>query len=187
MKFAYVASALLALASFAVGSPAAAEVAKRDDTSDIMGILQTWQASNSRVLPEISAFSKNGTATMAQVTPLVNQLTQAANTAANSLKALKTAGTTRNVKRQDFTAIATLVATIMTDIAVTLIGLLGALTGVPIIGGLFLGLDVALTAVLVALEDLLAGVLVLVATLLTDVVALLTTLALALTLAALGL
>lgn len=53
MKFAYVASLLLAVVPLSFASPG---VTRRDaDNSDIIGVLQTFKASTQIILPQISA------------------------------------------------------------------------------------------------------------------------------------
>lgn len=92
------------------------------------------------------------------MTPLFNTLVGHINDATASVTALEP-----TQKRQSPDAVAALVATILTDLTITLDGLLTQLSGVPAIGGLFGGLDTALNQLLKGLEGLLAGVLNLVA------------------------
>lgn len=84
MRFAYIASAVLAVASFALGSP----VSKRED-SDVMSVLTTFQDATQVILPQIGeqpwtasysethqseltdALSASGTATLDNVKPYV--------------------------------------------------------------------------------------------------------------------
>ncbi|KAJ7065658.1 hypothetical protein C8F01DRAFT_1351640 [Mycena amicta] len=176
---------LLASTSLVSASPAAAPVAavdKRASTADIQGVLDTLQSSVGSILPQIDSLVSGGTATDATVTPLINDLTAALDTATSSLAALPASR-----KRQSDDDIANLVAGLITDISNTLDGLLGAAITIPALGGLLAGVDTSLNQVLKGLETLLAGVLNLVANLLVDVAALLRSLALGLTLATLGL
>ncbi|KAJ7439111.1 hypothetical protein FB451DRAFT_1447434 [Mycena latifolia] len=180
-------SLFLLASTFVAASPAAplpGSVEKRASTADIQTVLTTLQTSTGSILPQIDAVVANGTATDATVTPLINELTAALDTATASLAALPA---TTGSKRQSDDDIANLVAGIITDIANALEGLLGTATTIPGLGGLLAGVDTSLNQVLVGLETLLAGVLNLVANLLVDVAGLLRSLALGLTLATLGL
>lgn len=136
------------------------------------------------------------------ITPLFEDLISQIDAATAEINALEP-----SAKRQaGDDEVAALVALIVTDLTTTLGGLLGALAGIPTLGGLFAGLDASLNQLLKGLEGLLAGVLNLVATyvfppsrvrgsadasdsarLLVNVAGLLRKLALGLTLASLGL
>lgn len=95
------------------------------------------------------------------ITPLFETLISQVNEATDAVTSLEPIGTE---KRQTPDAVATLVATILTDVTTGLDGVLTQLSGIPAIGGLFSGLDAALNQLLKGLEGLLAGVLNLVAT-----------------------
>ncbi|KAF5387506.1 hypothetical protein D9757_006533 [Collybiopsis confluens] len=170
-------------ASFGIVS--SASVQKRQDTADIETVLNTLKGSTDTILPQITSTGQAGNASDANVTPLINDLTTALNTASSSLTALQTSS--RKSRRQSDDDIANLVAGIVTDITNALDTLLGDAAAIPELGSLLGGVDVALDQVLVGLETLLAGVLTLVANLLVDVAGLLKSLALGLTLASLGL
>ncbi|KAJ7432383.1 hypothetical protein B0H11DRAFT_2161819 [Mycena galericulata] len=176
------ASLLLLSATFVSAIPSPAAVDKRASTADIETVFNTLKSSTDTILPQITALVSGGTATDATVTPLINELTSALETASGSLTDLAIP-----LKRQTDDEIATLVAGIITDITNALDGLLGTASTIPALGGLLAGIDTSLNQVLLGLEILLAGVLELVANLLVDVAGLLQQLALGLTLATLGL
>ncbi|KAK7000314.1 Sc15 protein [Favolaschia claudopus] len=157
---------------------------KRSSTADVEAVLNTLKGSTDSILPQIDALVSGGTASDATVTPLINELTSALDTASASLGGLSPVSSR---KRQSDDDIANLVAGILTDVTNTLDGLLGEAASIPALGGLLAGVDTSLNQVLVGLETLLAGVLRLVANLLVDVANLLRSLALGLTLATLGL
>ncbi|KAJ7250702.1 hypothetical protein C8J57DRAFT_1451690 [Mycena rebaudengoi] len=157
-------------------------VEKRASTADIQTVFTTLKSTTDSILPQIADLASSGTATDETVTPLINDLTTALNTATDSLGALPALS-----KRQSDDDVANLVAGIVIDITNVLDGLLGSASTIPALGGLLAGVDVALNQVLFGLERLLAGVLNLVATLLVDVANLLRSLAFGLTLASLGL
>ncbi|KAK7434383.1 hypothetical protein VKT23_020228 [Stygiomarasmius scandens] len=157
---------------------------KRQSNADVESILDTLQDQVGTILPQIDSLVAGGNATDDTVTPLIDQLIGALNTTSDSLANLSTSDVS---KRQSNDDIANITATIVTDIANSLDGLLDSAESIPTLGTLFSGVDVALNQVLVGLETLLAGVLNLVATLLVDVAALLRELAFGLTLASLGL
>jgi len=181
MRFSSIFSASVVAVSFgmyALASPMPLEVSKRQSTSDIESIISTAQTTITPVLAQITALGTG--ATTAQLAPLVTDITNALDTATASLATLPA---TAKSKRQADSEIAALVATLITDIATTLDGLVS--TG--LIEDLLPGLDASLNQLLLGLEILLAGVLNLVAQLLVDVAGLLESLALGLTLATLGL
>ncbi|KAJ7243070.1 hypothetical protein C8J57DRAFT_1084140 [Mycena rebaudengoi] len=180
------ASLFLLSATFVSASPTfnAGLVEKRASNADIQTVFTTLKSSTDSILPQITDLVSSGTATDATVTPLINDLTTALNTATTSLGGLALPVLS---KRQSNDEVAALVAEILTDVTTTLDGLLGSAASIPALGGLLLGVDAALHQVLFGLEILLAGVLNLVATLLVDVAGLLRSLAFGLTLAALGL
>ncbi|KAJ7704846.1 hypothetical protein B0H17DRAFT_1126482 [Mycena rosella] len=159
-------------------------VEKRASTADIETVFNTLKSSTDSILPQITALVSGGNATDDTVTPLINDLTGALDTATASLAALPA---TTSSKRQSDDDIANLVAGIITDVTNALDGLLGTASTIPALGGLLAGVDTSLNQVLIGLETLLAGVLTLVANLLVDVAGLLKSLALGLTLATLGL
>ncbi|KAI3611942.1 sc15 protein [Moniliophthora roreri] len=168
---------------FVAANPIANEVAKRDN-ADIQTVLTTLKGQTDTILPQITDLSNSGSASDETVTPLLNQLTTALDTATASLAGLEPSSSR---KRQSDDDIANLVAGIVTDITNALSGLTAQAAAIPTLGVLLAGVDTSLAQVLSGLEILLAGVLRLVANLLVDVAALLRSLAFGLTLAALGL
>ncbi|KAF7340512.1 Sc15 protein [Mycena sanguinolenta] len=189
----------------------AAVVEKRSSTADVEAVLNTLKSSADSILPQISTSSKfihgflltcipaaaltsAGTATDATITPLINDLTTALDTATSSLGDLTPVSLLGSLKkRQSEADIANLVAEIVTDIAQALDTLLADASEIPDLGTLLSGVDTALNQVLSGLETLLAGVLALVSVLcvfpvvLVDVAGLLSSLGLGLTLGSLGL
>ncbi|KAJ7787944.1 hypothetical protein B0H14DRAFT_3578452 [Mycena olivaceomarginata] len=145
-------------------------VEKRSSTADIQTVFNTLKGSTDSILPQITALSSGGNASDDTVTPLINDLTAAFDTATASLA---TPLARRGAQAPDVTN--------------TLDGLLADASSIPALGGLLAGVDTSLNQVLLGLEVLLAGVLNLVANLLVDVAGLLRSLALGLTLATLGL
>jgi hypothetical protein len=127
-----------------------------------------------------AALSSGGNASDDTVTPLINDLTAAFDTATASLATLSPVEAR---KRQSDDDIADLVAGILTvrsftcliikahcsycvwDVAGALGGLLADASSIPALGGLLAGVDTSLNQVLLGLEVLLAGVLKLVANL----------------------
>jgi len=162
----------------------AAVVEKRSSTADIETVFNTLKGSTDSILPQITSLVSGGNATDDTVTPLINDLTAALDTATASLATLTPVSSS---KRQSDDDIANLIAGIITDITNALDGLLGDAASIPDLGSLLAGVDTSLDQVLVGLETLLAGVLNLVANLLVDVAGLLKSLAFGLTLASLGL
>ncbi|KAL5527917.1 hypothetical protein ACEPAG_6718 [Sanghuangporus baumii] len=176
----------LTFGTSALAGPAitSTELTKRDN-ADIEQVFTTLKSSTDSILPQIQSVAASGNATDDNVTPLINQLVSALNSASGSLSGLSSSSRML-YKRQNDTDIATLVASIIEDIVDALEDLVGDLASIPDLGTLFSGIDAALAQVLTGLETLLSGVLHLVADLLTDVSGLLNQLALGLTLAALG-
>ncbi|KZV88457.1 hypothetical protein EXIGLDRAFT_772656 [Exidia glandulosa HHB12029] len=162
MRFAYIASAILAVASFALASP----VSKRED-SDVMSVLTTFQDATQVILPQIDFLSASGTATMDNVKPLINELTVAANTASASLKAIPAGATTSEMGTEAMELTKSIVGNIQTSLAKAS----AAIPGNPSIGILAAGgLADALGQVLTGAPSVLAGVVSLVGALLEDVV-----------------
>ncbi|KAJ6585648.1 hypothetical protein B0H19DRAFT_924575 [Mycena capillaripes] len=156
---------LLAATSIVSASPTPAGVAvvdKRSTTADIETVFNTLKGSTDSILPQITALVSGGTATDDTVTPLINDLTAAFDTATASLATLTPVASR---KRQSDDDVANLVAGILTDVTTALDGLLGDASTIPALGGLLAGVDTSLNQVLIGLETLLAGVLNLVATL----------------------
>ncbi|KZV87993.1 kinase-like protein [Exidia glandulosa HHB12029] len=187
MQFPRVFSVLSVLFAFAFFFTSATPIesdktlAKRQET-EILTILTALHTSAVGKATEIKTLALTGTANEDNVTPLFNELIEQFNAATTQLAALQPSG-----KRQAPVDVATLTATILTDVTTILDSVLTQLAGIEAIGGLFAGLDTALNQLLKGLEGLLAGLLNLVATLLVDVAGLLRNLALGLTLASLGL
>ncbi|KAJ7779328.1 hypothetical protein DFH07DRAFT_950392 [Mycena maculata] len=179
-----IASLFLLSASFVSSSPAPAAglTVRQASTADVETVFNTLKSSTDSILPQITTLASSGTATDATVTPLINDLTAALDTATASLAVLPI-----SLKRQSDDDIAALVAGIITDITNALDSLLATASTIPALGGLLDGVDTSLNQVLLGLEILLAGVLSLVANLLVDVAGLLEQLALGLTLGTLGL
>ncbi|KAJ3914544.1 hypothetical protein F5877DRAFT_50255 [Lentinula edodes] len=188
MFFARFFALFLFFAVFGIASsvPSVAAVQKRQDRiTDIEGVFNTLKSSTDTILPQITSAGQSGNASAATVTPLINELTAAFNTASSSLASLRTSN--RKARRQSEPEISLLVAGIVTDVTQSLDTLLADLSIVPEIAPLLAGVDVALNATLAGLEILLAGVLTLVSVLLVNVSGLLESLSFGLTLASLGL
>ncbi|KAJ7704771.1 hypothetical protein B0H17DRAFT_920656 [Mycena rosella] len=164
-------SLFLLATSFVSASPTPlaglATIEKRASTADVATVINTLKTSTDSIIPQINALVSGSTATDATVTPLINDLTAAFDTASASLTTLALTG---GLKRQSDDDIANLVAGILTDVTTALDGLLGTASTIPGLGGLLGGLDVSLNQVLLGLETLLAGVLNLVATLYVPVI-----------------
>ncbi|KAH8828030.1 hypothetical protein DL96DRAFT_1709340 [Flagelloscypha sp. PMI_526] len=127
-------------------------LSKRADEDAILARLQTLKTQTDAILPKI---------TKDALTPLFNQLTDAITSTTTDLAALPESKARSLDKRQS--EIADLVAQLLQDITSALEGLTGDLATLPWLGGLFTGLDAALSQLLKGLEGLLAGVLNLVA------------------------
>jgi hypothetical protein len=97
--------------------------------------------------------------TYGDAAPAVSSIITEFTTASGQLKALQAAGT---VKRQSSTDIASLTAGLVSEVTTAVAGL-GSSSSDNLVSALLPGLDGALDAVLVDLENLLAGVLTLVA------------------------
>ncbi|KAL0953021.1 hypothetical protein HGRIS_007224 [Hohenbuehelia grisea] len=158
-------------------------IVKRASSADIAATLATLSSDLASPLASITSAGSSGTATLATVQPLINEVTAALGTASDSLASLNARRSLSLSKRQSDDDIANTIAGIVTDITNALDGV----ATVPGVAALLPGVDLALNQVLRGLETLLAGVLNLVATLLVDVAALLRSLAFGLTLASLGL
>ncbi|KAJ4475663.1 hypothetical protein J3R30DRAFT_3501741 [Lentinula aciculospora] len=176
------------LASFGIVSSvpsSAAVVQERQGITDIELVLNTLTSSTNNILPQITSLGQSGSASEANVTPLINELTAALNTASSSLASLKASD--HKVRRESDADISFVVAGLVTDITHALDSILADASHIPTLGPLLSGVDVALDEVLAGVEILLAGVLTLVASLLVNVAKLLNELSFGLTLASLGL
>ncbi|EJD01719.1 uncharacterized protein FOMMEDRAFT_158873 [Fomitiporia mediterranea MF3/22] len=180
----FVVSVTFGTMALAIPSPVTAEVAKRDN-AQIEQVFTTLKSSTDSILPQIQSIASSGNATDDNVTPLVNQLVAALDTATSSLSGLSPSSRAL-IKRQSEDDIASLVAGIVSDIANGISGLQSA-ASITDLDTLLGGIDSSLNQVLLGLEILLAGVLHLVANLLVDVAGLLNQLAFGLTLGTLGL
>ncbi|KAJ7819298.1 hypothetical protein B0H13DRAFT_2378472 [Mycena leptocephala] len=161
------ASLFLLSTTFVSASPTPAAgvalVDKRSTTADIETVFNTLKGSTDSILPQITSLVSSGTATDATVTPLINELTAAFDTATASLATLSPVELR---KRQSDDDIANLVAGILTvrrDQRARRAPRRSR--SIPALGGLLAGVDTSLNQVLLGLEILLAGVLNLVATL----------------------
>ncbi|KAJ6479106.1 hypothetical protein C8R45DRAFT_359077 [Mycena sanguinolenta] len=163
----------------------AAVVEKRSTAADVETVLNTLKSSTDSILPQITALTSAGTATDATITPLINDLTTALDTATSSLGALTPVPVLSGLLSE--AAVASLIAGIVTDVAQALDTIPTDASAIPDLSSLLGGVDTALSQVLSGLETLLAGVLALVSVLLADVAGLLNSLGLGLTLGLLGL
>ncbi|KAI5119276.1 hypothetical protein M0805_008057 [Coniferiporia weirii] len=182
MLFSRVASffgVFLTVGAFALAGPAE----KRSSAASVQTVLTTLQSSTNSILPQINALSTNGKASDSTALPLINELVSALNTAQSSL-AVVNAGGSLLEKRQSTDEVATLVAGIVSDITLSLNGIVGVL---PILDSILVDVDVALSEVLTGVEIAVDGVLTLVAGLLGGVVGILESLTLGLVLGLLGL
>ncbi|KAJ7250097.1 hypothetical protein B0H12DRAFT_1019314 [Mycena haematopus] len=143
-------------ASFVSGTVVAE---KRASTASVETVFNTLKASTDTILPQINSHVSSGTASDATVTPLLNQLTAAFNTASTSLQTIPRV---ESRKRQSDQDVAVLVAGIITDTTNSLNGLHGFAPHIPALAGLIIALDVALQELLVGLDIVLAGVVTLV-------------------------
>ncbi|KAJ7717859.1 hypothetical protein B0H16DRAFT_1475837 [Mycena metata] len=169
-------------ATLATASPVAAPAAvdKRASTAAVQSVLTTLQSNTNTILPQLNALSTSGTASEANVTPLIGQLTSAINTATSSLSSLPASN-----KRQTEDEVATVVAGIITEIGTTLNVL--PIEAIPGLETLIVAVDVALEELLVGLDVVIAGVITLVSGLLVTVSVLLDSVGLGLVLGLLGL
>ncbi|THU99465.1 hypothetical protein K435DRAFT_855654 [Dendrothele bispora CBS 962.96] len=133
--------------------------------ADVDSVMNTLQGQVGGILPQIDSLVSGGNVTEDSFTPLIIQLTLALNNAANDLANIPPSSLS---KRQSKDAIASIIGGIVTDISVTLNGLLVSTAFIPTVGPLF-------------------SVLKLVAILLVDVSKLLHALSFGLVLTALGL
>ncbi|KAJ7511207.1 hypothetical protein B0H11DRAFT_2386886 [Mycena galericulata] len=172
----------LASASPAPAPAGLAVVDKRASVSSVEDVITTLQSSTGSILPQINALVSGGTASDANVTPLIGELTAAINTATSSLSSLPASS-----KRQTNQEVANNVAGIITEISTSFNGLHGFHPPIPALAELIISIDVALHELLVGLDIVLAGVLTLVAGLLTGVAILLQELGLGLVIGLLGL
>ncbi|KAH8119790.1 hypothetical protein DFH11DRAFT_1556584 [Phellopilus nigrolimitatus] len=170
------------LGVFTSAKPSLSDRSSDSNTAAVSSVFTTLQSQTGSVLPQFSDLVASGNATSSTVTPLVNQLVSALNTAHGSLEAIPTGSTL--VKRQSADAIATLVAGVVSDIANGLEPLIGVVPGLDVI---LIGLDTALDEVLVSVDVLVEGVVVLVSSALTDVSVILQGLGLGVVLGLLGL
>ncbi|KAF8890954.1 hypothetical protein BD779DRAFT_220435 [Infundibulicybe gibba] len=140
----------------AIATPISRPGGKRTDISDVEAVFNTLKTSTDSILPQINGLVSNGTVTGTTITPLVNDLTSALNSATSSL------GTLQAVATPTSNEVATLIAGVVSDVATTLNGVQGI---VPTLLETLGGVDLALSKVLAAVDGLLAGVLTLVANL----------------------
>ncbi|GJJ12738.1 hypothetical protein Clacol_006983 [Clathrus columnatus] len=138
-------------------------IEKRADVSDVLGVVSTLGDATGSILPQINSLISSATATADNITPLLQQLQTALNTAGTSIQNLESGfDASTGGSAQD---VANGIAPIINDVVTTLSDLQALNTGVfgPLIASL--GLDAALNTILVGLGVLLAGVLELVAAL----------------------
>ncbi|KAF8890959.1 hypothetical protein BD779DRAFT_1799304 [Infundibulicybe gibba] len=114
---------------------------KRTTVSEVKAVLKTLKASIDSILPKINDLTSKGAATDATVTPLVNDLTSALNSATSSLGTLKPVD-----MPEESDEIVTLMSDITDDIATTFNNAQNI-----IISKAFAGIGVALSGVFTAL------------------------------------
>ncbi|KAH8115047.1 hypothetical protein DFH11DRAFT_1762324 [Phellopilus nigrolimitatus] len=170
------------LVVFTSANPVLGVRSSDSSSATVSSVFTTLKSQADAVLPQFSSLVASGNATSSTVTPLVNQLVSALNTAHGSLTAAP-AGS-RLVKRQSDDAIAAQIAGVVSDIANGLNPIIGVVPGLDVI---LLGLDTALDEVLISVGVLLEGILVLVSSLLVDVAVILQGLGLGVVLGLLGL
>ncbi|KZV89303.1 hypothetical protein EXIGLDRAFT_751236 [Exidia glandulosa HHB12029] len=178
MKFGYIASLLLAVT---VGT-SAVSVQPRDDNSDIMAVLQDFQATTETILPQITAFAQSGNATAADVMPLIGELNTAAHTAIDALTDIRSS--TNGAVRPSDPEVANIMSSTLNDITTTLSA---AKASIPGLDAQIVALDDPITTILMLLEGLVMGTLTLIGISVVGVSVLLLTLGLGLVLATLGL
>ncbi|KAF7340521.1 Sc15 protein [Mycena sanguinolenta] len=133
----------------------AAVVEKRSTTADVEAIFNTLQSSIDSILPQITALTSAGTATDTTLTPLINDLITALNTATFSLGELTPVSLLGGLKkRQSEADIASLVAEIITNIVQALPA---ADSAIPGLDSLLSLVDAALVGVLQNLKELLGN------------------------------
>ncbi|KAF9048944.1 hypothetical protein BJ165DRAFT_1342870 [Panaeolus papilionaceus] len=150
-----------AISTLASPTPAPVDVVeKREDVSDVLAVIDTLKTSTGSILPQIDNLVNTNQATTSNISPLLQNLVDAVNTGTASLNTLQgkvdaTTGGTKDQVAQD-------VAGVITDIANTLNNLK---TKAPALFSLVasLGIQTALSQLLVGLNIVIAGVLTLVA------------------------
>ncbi|KAJ7121721.1 hypothetical protein C8R44DRAFT_981751 [Mycena epipterygia] len=182
-----IASLFLLSMTFVSGSPThdagLSVIDKRASNAQVLTVVNTLKSSTDSILPQISALTSSGTATDATVTPHMNALTAALNTATASLTALGPGGL---LKRQTTEAVAEALAVIITEISVVLQGLVLETASIPVLGGLIATLDTTLVELLVALDVVAIGVVTLLSGILVSAAVLLDSLGLGLLVGLLG-
>ncbi|KAJ3524634.1 hypothetical protein NMY22_g10911 [Coprinellus aureogranulatus] len=166
----------------AVASPTPV-IEKRQDVSEVLGVIETLSTAVDAILPQIDSLVTEGTATEETITPLLQGVVDALNTANTSLQGLTPIESpTEEVETQ----VATAISDVYTRIVTTVDKLA---TAQPALAALFpgIGLDLALQQVLLGLQIVLSGVLRLVANLLRALGGVLSGLGFTLTTALLGL
>ncbi|KAF5347865.1 hypothetical protein D9758_013813 [Tetrapyrgos nigripes] len=187
---------LLSIFSIAASKPISTSQARSNDAAlvdnrraelniTVGSVLNTLQDQVNTILPQIQNLDNANEKTLS---PLIGDLTEALDNAANDLSRIHASGAKVDSKtrRQSNDDTAKLVAGIVRSITVTLDGVVNAATGLPVAGPLFTGVDKSLNRVLFGVGSLVSGVLKLVAVLLFNVTGLLGSLSFGLTLAALG-
>ncbi|KAK7029427.1 hypothetical protein VNI00_014681 [Paramarasmius palmivorus] len=161
------------------------EVVKRQQADSIEAVLANLKASTDSILPQIDALVDNGSATDANVAPLIVQLTDAFTTADNDLVAFSAKGGDGKPHNKD--ELAKVIAGILIVLVKTINKLFFiGIIKLPIVSGLLITLQIIVNKLLFSVELLLAGVLKLLAILLVDVAILLKSISWGLILAALG-
>ncbi|KAL5533857.1 hypothetical protein ACEPAG_317 [Sanghuangporus baumii] len=170
---------ILTLGILAVAKPV--ELESRANIASVQNVVTTLKSKTDQIVPQIKSAAANPQANSATITPLINELVSALNTAHSSLNQ---GGAIKLKSRQTQEEVATTVAGVITEIAgaVKLIPF-----GFPGLSGLLVSLDVALSGLLTGLDVAVVGLGATVGSLLGGVGGLLGSLGLGLTLGLLGL
>lgn len=193
MLFSQIASFfLLGLATTTYASPVAepapvADIAIRQSNEEaVTAVFESLKETLDPLIVQINELKAAGPVNQAEIVPVLTQVTAALDEADTALQAISPDGLAL-AKRQSGDPLADLVGGIVNGLLDALDGLVADLATIPILAGLLLGIDRALSSVLNSLGRLLADVLRLVAQLLRNVATLLSRLAFVLTLGSLGL
>ncbi|KIJ26832.1 hypothetical protein M422DRAFT_191687 [Sphaerobolus stellatus SS14] len=143
-----------AVLSLSVISAAATPVApKKRAVSDVLAVVGTLQSSTGTILPQIDSLANSGSATQANISPLLANLVDALNTASTSLNAMQANSVTGSSNAKEVSNAA---APVVKNVATSLNNLK---VQKPELASLFVpfGIDTALNELLVGLDVVVVG------------------------------
>jgi len=157
------ASRFFVLALGAVSIFASPVSVQKRDVTDVLAVATTLQNSAATILPQIQSLVSSGTASDANLTPLIAQLTTAVNTAQTSFGSLSPVS---DASDEDNARVANVLGPVIREIIIVLNSVEHL---VPDVARLLISLNIAINALVRGLDRVLIGAVILVDHILNDV------------------